>query len=219
MPETYDQVQGAQGCRRQPQAAYLQENMTVKLSLPRREFPCPFQLPQRVTLEVVGKPSRSPRARPRRPPTKARHPSPTARPHNAPVPPHIAVGTRVVVLTEDGSYSDARPRTKQRTSRRQFRRREGRRVGWESCRRFRQSMAGQLSFLLLPQCMAEAGPPKSFEQPAILGRSRRMACRARSASQRDRQRSPAVAANVSFFARAGRVPRFDPRAMRRPWCN
>jgi elongation factor P len=74
-PETYDQVQVSKDVVGDA-SAYLQESMTVKLSL-HGTNPVSIALPQRVTLEVVDT-----------------------------VPPHISVGTRIVVMTEDGSYSE-----------------------------------------------------------------------------------------------------------------
>ncbi|WP_315703794.1 MULTISPECIES: elongation factor P [unclassified Bradyrhizobium] len=99
-PETYDQVQvpkdvvGAQ-------AAYLQENMTVKLSM-HDVVPVSIALPQRVTLEVVDT----------EPVTKGQTASSSYKPAvlsngiRTGVPPHITVGTRIVVMTEDGSYCE-----------------------------------------------------------------------------------------------------------------
>jgi elongation factor P len=97
-PENYDQVQvpkdvvgGA--------AAYLQENMLVKLSL-HDLTPIAVQLPQRATLEVVET----------EPVTKGQTASSSYKPAmlsngvRTAVPPHISTGTRIVVMTEDGSY-------------------------------------------------------------------------------------------------------------------
>jgi elongation factor P len=99
-PETYDQIQvprdfvGAS-------APYLQENMTVKL-LMHDVNPVAMQLPQRVTLEVVET----------EPVTKGQTASSSYKPAvlsngvRTQVPPHITVGTRIVVMTEDGSYAE-----------------------------------------------------------------------------------------------------------------
>jgi elongation factor P len=98
--ETYDQVQVSKDVVGNS-SAYLQENMTVKLSLHGLN-PVSIQLPQRVTLEVVDT----------EPVTKGQTASSSYKPATlsngvrTTVPPHIAVGTRVVVLTEDGSYSE-----------------------------------------------------------------------------------------------------------------
>ncbi len=78
---------------------YLQENMTVKLSM-HGALPVSITLPQRVTLEVVET----------EPVTKGQTASSSYKPAilsngvRTGVPPHVSAGTRVVVLTEDGSY-------------------------------------------------------------------------------------------------------------------
>jgi elongation factor P len=82
-------------------APYLQENMTVKLSM-HDTTPVSIALPQRATLEVVET----------EPVTKGQTASSSYKPAKLSngvrtmVPPHIGVGTRIVVLTEDGSYSE-----------------------------------------------------------------------------------------------------------------
>jgi elongation factor P len=96
--ENYDQVQVSKEIVGSS-APYLQENMTVKLSL-HGVNPISLQLPQRVTLEVVDT----------EPVTKGQTASSSYKPAmlsngvRTGVPPHVAVGTRIVVLTEDGSY-------------------------------------------------------------------------------------------------------------------
>ncbi|MBI3700598.1 MAG: elongation factor P [Afipia sp.] len=81
------------------QAPYLQENMTVKLSIYENNAVA-IVLPQRVTLEVVET----------EPVTKGQTASSSYKPAilsngvRTGVPPHIGVGTRIVVMTEDGSY-------------------------------------------------------------------------------------------------------------------
>ena len=98
--ETYDQVQVPKDVVG-TSAPYLQENMTVKLSM-HDTTPVAIQLPQRVTLEVVET----------EPVTKGQTASSSYKPAilsngvRTAVPPHIGVGTRIVVLTEDGSYSE-----------------------------------------------------------------------------------------------------------------
>ena len=98
-PDNYDQVQVSKDIVGDA-AAYLQENMTVKLSTARHERRSPSQLPQRVTLEVVET----------EPVTKGQTASSSYKPAvlsnglRTGVPPHVAVGTRIVVMTEDGSY-------------------------------------------------------------------------------------------------------------------
>src|ERR1700760_4817625 len=97
-PETYDQVQVSKDIVGTA-AAYLQENMVVKLSLHEMN-PISVQLPQRATLEVVET----------EPVTKGQTASSSYKPAvlsngvRTAVPPHIGVGTRIVVMTEDGSY-------------------------------------------------------------------------------------------------------------------
>ena len=97
-PETYDQVQVAKDVVGGA-SAYLQENMTVKLSLHDMN-PIAIQLPQRATLEVVET----------EPVTKGQTASSSYTPAvlsngvRTQGPPHITTGTRIVVLTEDGSY-------------------------------------------------------------------------------------------------------------------
>ncbi len=97
-PENYDQVQVSKDVVGDA-SAYLQENMTVKLSLHEMN-PISIALPQRVTLEVVET----------EPVTKGQTASSSYKPAvlsngiRTGVPPHITVGTRIVVMTEDGSY-------------------------------------------------------------------------------------------------------------------
>jgi len=81
------------------QAVYLQENMTVKLSL-HEGVPVAIELPQRVTLEIVET----------EPTMKGQTASSSYKPAllsngvRTAVPPHVSTGTRVVVMTADGSY-------------------------------------------------------------------------------------------------------------------
>ncbi|WOH85133.1 elongation factor P [Bradyrhizobium sp. BEA-2-5] len=97
-PETYDQVQVSKDVVGSS-APYLQENMTVKLSM-HEGNPVAIALPQRVTLEVVDT----------EPVTKGQTASSSYKPAvlsngvRTTVPPHITTGTRIVVMTEDGSY-------------------------------------------------------------------------------------------------------------------
>jgi elongation factor P len=96
--ETFDQIQVSKDIVGS-QAPYLQENMTVKLSM-HETNPVAITLPQRVTLEVVET----------EPVTKGQTASSSYKPAilsngvRTGVPPHIGVGTRIVVMTEDGSY-------------------------------------------------------------------------------------------------------------------
>jgi elongation factor P len=81
------------------QAAYLQENMTVRISL-FEGTPVAIELPQKVTLEVVET----------EPAMKGQTAASSYKPAilsnglRTNVPPHIAPGTRIVVSTADGSY-------------------------------------------------------------------------------------------------------------------
>ncbi len=80
-------------------APYLQENMPVTLSI-HEGVAVSINLPQRATLEVVDT----------EPVTKGQTASSSYKPAvlsngvRTAVPPHIGVGTRIVVMTEDGSY-------------------------------------------------------------------------------------------------------------------
>ena len=96
--DTYDQVRVPKDIIGSA-APYLQENMTVKLSL-HGVIPVAIQMPQRATLEVVET----------EPVTKGQTASSSYKPAilsngvRTAVPPHIGTGTRIVVMTEDGSY-------------------------------------------------------------------------------------------------------------------
>lgn len=80
-------------------AAYLQPEMKVSLSL-HDGVAVGYELPQRVTLEIVET----------EPTTRGQTAASSYKPAilsngvRTMVPPHIGVGTRVVVMTEDGSY-------------------------------------------------------------------------------------------------------------------
>jgi elongation factor P len=82
-------------------APYLQENMTVKLSL-HEGVPIAIELPQRVTLEVVET----------EPTMKGQTASSSYKPAilsngvRTMVPGHITPGTRIIVMTADGSYAE-----------------------------------------------------------------------------------------------------------------
>ena len=97
-PESYDQVQVPKDVVGSA-APYLQEGMVVKLSM-HDTTPVSITLPQRATLEVVET----------EPVTKGQTASSSYKPAvlsngvRTAVPPHVAAGTRIVVLTEDGSY-------------------------------------------------------------------------------------------------------------------
>ena len=97
-PNTYDQVH-VPGEVLGDQAVYLQEGMTCKLSLFDGKAVA-IELPQRVTLEVTQT----------EPTVKGQTASSSYKPAilsngaRTMVPPHIAAGTRIIVMTADGSY-------------------------------------------------------------------------------------------------------------------
>ncbi len=97
-PETYDQVAVPPDVIGDG-AVYLQEGMECMLSL-HEGVPIAIELPQRVTLEVVET----------EPVVKGQTASSSYKPAvlsngaRSMVPPHVGAGTRIVVMTEDGSY-------------------------------------------------------------------------------------------------------------------
>jgi elongation factor P len=97
-PETYDQIPVPADVIGE-QAVYLQEGMICMLSL-HEGIAVAIVLPQRVTLEVVET----------EPTVKGQTASSSYKPAimsngvRVMVPPHIAPGTRIVVMTEDNSY-------------------------------------------------------------------------------------------------------------------
>jgi len=97
-PETFDQVHVPEGVIGD-QVVYLQENMEVTLSL-HNGVPIAIELPARVVLEITDT----------EPVVKGQTASSSFKPAKlsngvrTAVPPHVTVGTRVVVSTEDGSY-------------------------------------------------------------------------------------------------------------------
>src|SRR5579862_9348352 len=96
--ETFDQIQ-TPAVVIGDQAQWLQEGMKVILSI-FNDIPVGIQLPQRVTLEVVET----------EPAMKGQTASSSYKPAKLSngarvmVPPHIGIGTRIVIQTEDGSY-------------------------------------------------------------------------------------------------------------------
>ena len=96
--ETFDQLQVSKDVLGDG-AAFLQEGMKVMLSV-FNGVPVAVQLPQRVTFEVVET----------EPAMKGQTASSSYKPAilsngaRCMVPPHIAPGTRIVILTDDGSY-------------------------------------------------------------------------------------------------------------------
>lgn len=97
-PETYDQITVSKDIIGD-QAVWLQESMTCKLSLFEGNA-IAIELPARVTFEIVEAD----------PVVKGQTASSSYKPAKLEngarimVPPHIASGTRVVVMTADGSY-------------------------------------------------------------------------------------------------------------------
>ena len=97
-PETYDQVVVPKDVIGD-QAVYLQEGMVCSVSL-HEGLAIAIELPQRVTLEVADT----------EPVTKGQTASSSYKPAKMSngvrvmVPPHIGPGTRIVVMTADGSY-------------------------------------------------------------------------------------------------------------------
>ena len=97
-PETYDQIHVDKDVVGDS-APYLQEGMKVSLSV-FEDKAVAIELPQRVTLEVVET----------EPVTKGQTASSSYKPAilsngvRSAVPPHVGVGTRIVVMTADGSY-------------------------------------------------------------------------------------------------------------------
>lgn len=96
--ETFEQVIVPKGVVGE-QAVYLQENMTVRLSM-YDGVPVAIELPQRVTLEIAEtEPAMKGQTA-----TSSFKPAILSNGARTNVPPHIAPGTRVVILTADGSY-------------------------------------------------------------------------------------------------------------------
>jgi elongation factor P len=97
-PETYDQITIPKDIIGD-MSVYLQENMAVSVSL-HEGVPVSAEIPARVTLEVVEAD----------PVVKGQTASSSYKPatlsngQRVMVPPHITAGTRVVVMTADGSY-------------------------------------------------------------------------------------------------------------------
>jgi elongation factor P len=97
-PETYDQITVPKDIIGE-QSVYLQENMPISVSL-HEGVPVAAEIPARVTLEVVEAD----------PVVKGQTASSSYKPallsngQRVMVPPHITAGTRVVIMTADGSY-------------------------------------------------------------------------------------------------------------------
>ena len=99
-PESYDQLQASKELVGDA-AAYLQDGMTVTLMV-HEGIVLSLDLPPRVTLEIVET----------EPVTKGQTASGSYKPAilsngvRVMVPTYITVGTRIVVMTEDGSYAE-----------------------------------------------------------------------------------------------------------------
>ena len=99
-PETYDQLVASPDIIGDA-AAYLQDGVTVHLST-HEGVPIAIELPRLATFEVVET----------EPSVKGQTASSSYKPAvlsngvKTMVPPYISVGTRIVVLTEDGSYQE-----------------------------------------------------------------------------------------------------------------
>jgi elongation factor P len=99
-PETYDQVTVSADMVGEA-SAYLQDGTTVQLSL-HNDIAIAIELPPRATLEVVET----------EPVVKGQTASGSYKPAmlsngvRTMVPTYITVGTRIVVMTEDGSYAE-----------------------------------------------------------------------------------------------------------------
>jgi elongation factor P len=97
-PESYDQITVSKDVLGD-QASYLQEGMACKLSVYEGSAVA-IELPQRVVLEVVET----------EPTVKGQTASSSYKPATLSnglrtmVPPHISTGTRIVIMTGDGSY-------------------------------------------------------------------------------------------------------------------
>jgi elongation factor P len=97
-PETFEQIAVPKDIIGD-QAVYLQENMPVSVSL-HEGVPIAVELPPRVTFEIVAAD----------PVVKGQTASSSFKPavlsngQRVMVPPHIQAGTRVVIMTADGSY-------------------------------------------------------------------------------------------------------------------
>lgn len=99
-PTTYDQINVPADVLGD-QAVYLQEGMVVRLSI-HEGVPVAAELPQRVVLEVTET----------EPTMKGQTASSSYKPAilsngvRTMVPPHIGAGTRIVVMTADGTYAE-----------------------------------------------------------------------------------------------------------------
>src|SRR5262249_9880555 len=97
-PETYEQVMVPKDMLGE-QAVYLQENMVVHINL-HEGVPVSVELPQRVVFEIV---EADPVVRGQTA-SSSYKPAVLSNGVRIMVPPHIQAGTRVVIMTDDGSY-------------------------------------------------------------------------------------------------------------------
>ncbi len=99
-PESYDQLVASPDVIGDA-ASFLQEGMTVVLST-HEGIPIAIELPRTVTVEIVDtEPSVKGQTA-----SSSYKPAMLANGVRIMVPPYIAPGTRVVILTEDGSYQE-----------------------------------------------------------------------------------------------------------------
>jgi elongation factor P len=99
-PESYDQLVASADVIGDA-ASFLQEGMTVVLST-HEGIPIAIELPRTVTVEIVDtEPSVKGQTA-----SSSYKPAMLANGVRIMVPPYIAPGTRVVILTEDGSYQE-----------------------------------------------------------------------------------------------------------------
>ena len=99
-PETFDQLTATPDVIGDA-ASFLQEGMTVVLST-HEGIPIAIELPRTVTVEIVDtEPSVKGQTA-----SSSYKPAMLANGVRIMVPPYIAPGTRVVILTEDGSYQE-----------------------------------------------------------------------------------------------------------------
>jgi len=99
-PESFDQVVATADVIGDA-APYLQENMTVQLST-HNDVPIAIELPRTMILEVVDtEPSVNGQTA-----SSSYKPALLSNGIKTTVPPYIAVGVRVVILTEDNSYQE-----------------------------------------------------------------------------------------------------------------
>jgi elongation factor P len=98
-PETYEQVVVPREVVGEQAAPFLQEGMACQLSL-HEGVAIAIELPQRVVLEIVEtEPTVTGQTA-----SSSYKPAVLSNGARTMVPPHVGAGTRVVIMTEDGSY-------------------------------------------------------------------------------------------------------------------